>query len=457
MGNVGGRSKGCLTCRKRRVKCDETRPICLRCTKAGLSCEGPKGTVFIQATIVKSRRSQKPVATPKEPGTTNSDSTLVSLKKPQISIPDVRFRHQENEVYICYMRHHLLPNGPIDLSLQDLRASDIISPIPSTNAHSPIFAPAALTFATLFFGKKHHQPHILTQGYIHHSAALQHLHRALNNPASITTPDILVSVLTLATLESLVPTGPSTYSKHMRGLEQLLQLRDPASLGSCSQRTLALYKGVRHMILFEALRTRTPSVLARPEWKAVLRREACSLEDEMESVLHEVLADCTGLMGARDRMLASGRWGEVHRKAYDLLTCLTHWKERWDNDPRNTYDSFPSRSPEEAPPSLRIQYTFQSPSAARIFMFFNTALIHVLQLLSPTTTTDAIRGASLDIARAVPHYLQRKREAGETDFVSLVVHAAVWTAWKALGESEGRWLREVVDGDGFARGMWDEG
>ncbi|PYH90622.1 hypothetical protein BO71DRAFT_387273 [Aspergillus ellipticus CBS 707.79] len=35
-----GVSRACETCRKRRKKCDETRPRCLRCTKAGRACQG---------------------------------------------------------------------------------------------------------------------------------------------------------------------------------------------------------------------------------------------------------------------------------------------------------------------------------------------------------------------------------------------------------------------------------
>lgn len=31
---------GCIVCKKRRIKCDETKPKCLRCTKAGWDCEG---------------------------------------------------------------------------------------------------------------------------------------------------------------------------------------------------------------------------------------------------------------------------------------------------------------------------------------------------------------------------------------------------------------------------------
>jgi Fungal Zn(2)-Cys(6) binuclear cluster domain len=37
---MGGRSNGCLTCKARRVKCDEAVPRCRRCTKAGVQCRG---------------------------------------------------------------------------------------------------------------------------------------------------------------------------------------------------------------------------------------------------------------------------------------------------------------------------------------------------------------------------------------------------------------------------------
>lgn len=41
--------EGCITCKKRRVKCDQERPSCCRCTKRGLQCEGydvPRTWIF---------------------------------------------------------------------------------------------------------------------------------------------------------------------------------------------------------------------------------------------------------------------------------------------------------------------------------------------------------------------------------------------------------------------------
>ncbi|KAJ8121369.1 hypothetical protein ONZ43_g2156 [Nemania bipapillata] len=40
MVGVPGRSKGCNTCRQRRVKCTEEKPVCSRCTRGGFQCRG---------------------------------------------------------------------------------------------------------------------------------------------------------------------------------------------------------------------------------------------------------------------------------------------------------------------------------------------------------------------------------------------------------------------------------
>ncbi|KAH7041466.1 uncharacterized protein B0I36DRAFT_345065 [Microdochium trichocladiopsis] len=42
-------STGCYSCKKRRLKCDEARPICIRCQKAGFDCEFPTGPATVSA------------------------------------------------------------------------------------------------------------------------------------------------------------------------------------------------------------------------------------------------------------------------------------------------------------------------------------------------------------------------------------------------------------------------
>ncbi|KAM7205062.1 hypothetical protein V8F33_001303 [Rhypophila sp. PSN 637] len=52
MVGVPGKYKGCNTCRSRRVKCDNERPFCRKCTDSGRTCDGYKReTVFIIGTL----------------------------------------------------------------------------------------------------------------------------------------------------------------------------------------------------------------------------------------------------------------------------------------------------------------------------------------------------------------------------------------------------------------------
>ncbi|KAH7412742.1 hypothetical protein BKA64DRAFT_336751 [Cadophora sp. MPI-SDFR-AT-0126] len=51
-------TSGCLTCKRRRVKCDELRPACKRCGKYGTTCEGYKPAAI---TIAPIRRVVRPL------------------------------------------------------------------------------------------------------------------------------------------------------------------------------------------------------------------------------------------------------------------------------------------------------------------------------------------------------------------------------------------------------------
>ncbi|OJJ50233.1 hypothetical protein ASPZODRAFT_22905, partial [Penicilliopsis zonata CBS 506.65] len=50
MVRLPGLSKGCQTCRRRSIKCDERRPECSQCVKAGRTCPGAlAGNIFLHA------------------------------------------------------------------------------------------------------------------------------------------------------------------------------------------------------------------------------------------------------------------------------------------------------------------------------------------------------------------------------------------------------------------------
>ncbi|KAK3389398.1 hypothetical protein B0H63DRAFT_98397 [Podospora didyma] len=58
-GSVGKRSRtGCLTCRKRRIKCDEGKPTCKNCLKSKRECEGYHQRLIFKEPQAMNGRSQ---------------------------------------------------------------------------------------------------------------------------------------------------------------------------------------------------------------------------------------------------------------------------------------------------------------------------------------------------------------------------------------------------------------
>jgi len=448
--------------------------------------------VFITGTIVQSRRSQTKAITPPN-GNARRDIVDRRPAHARMSITPP-LKGDEFEIYICYSRTHLRPGAAIDLAMQNHRLDDLVTAgryptqtlthkrMVDVSTTTNLFPLTLLSFATILYGIRHHISSTTHTGYTLHSTALQTLNRTLSHPSCHTSDAVLLSVATLAILEALVPTSPKAYLNHMLGLERLLQLRDPTDSKYTSPLSLALYKSVRHMVLFAALTTGRSCVLARREWKAVLRGCCRGEEEGWEQDLFDVLADCTVLGVGRDR-LAGEVWGEEEgfrslrdellRRSLGLRAQLYVWKRRWESDERNVYVEtrtiHRAFAPDVNPPTLTF-FEFSNESVAAMFMLYNTALIHVLHILSslspqnpgthhtehpasplfitqPTSAAHdlppelrdpardeyiaAERSAALNICRCIPYY-----SACAPIHTSPVVHWAVKTAWTTLRRDE---------------------
>lgn len=359
-----------------------------------------------------------------------------------------------------FARSHLAKDGPVDLSLRELQSMDIArlganSMTECQTAHLR----AVLSFATIFFGTKHKQPEITQQGFLSHGATLQQLNRALLDPRCHEFDEVIVSVTTLAIQETLVPSSPNHFLNHMSGLEKLIALRDPRS--HCSPKTVDLYRCLRHMLLFAALGIGRPTVLAKPEWKTMLR-QCCKTEEQLqEQLLYDVLADCTVLASERDKLFTrrittranvSNQIEIIRTHAEQLCEQLRNWRRIWVANPANAYIEIP------AIPGTQVETTdanatslaptdlvFANITSALMLMLYNIALINLLKMLislpSPlqqsTPRNDLVavaHSAVLDICRCIPN-------PTSVDFrkelhASPVVHWAIQTAKMMLQGDE---------------------
>ncbi|KAK8113257.1 hypothetical protein PG984_013783 [Apiospora sp. TS-2023a] len=100
MVGVKGKYKGCNTCRVRRVKCDNTRPFCKKCTDHGRVCEGyERETVFIVGTVDdKGRCASHPPRNLGQPSSSSHQAnTALSSSSPSPSRANSRRKQAKAE------------------------------------------------------------------------------------------------------------------------------------------------------------------------------------------------------------------------------------------------------------------------------------------------------------------------------------------------------------------------
>lgn len=455
----------------------------MRCQKLGLACDGPRDFTFVVGKIVSSRRKA-------------SSTTKLATHPQKRADDDVQIyqplipKMTDVSMYICYAQKHLSTRGLFNHAMQDVRPGDLETLATSTDV-GRLFQKTALSFVLIFFGTQHRQDDIAAWGYTMHGKALEQLNQDLSEPASRTRDEVFVSIVTLTLMECFAPTGAKNYLQHMLGLERLLELRGPRRY--CSPHSLRIYKSIRHMILFASLRTGSPSILARPEWKTFYRAECKDESEILEQQLMEFLADCTVLMAERDSLftdprsnthLQQQRRDDIKLRALACLASLGLWRRRWASDIRNAYlvTSAASFRQRPGPPWLRdlpsslTLFEFLDDSAAMVLMFHSSVLIYILRVLISLTSEchsdpmqrafddDLLQGpvspddlwtytkeefkaservAAWEVMRCLLYYLARRPDllAGYASLLQL----ALTTIWTVHDDTpEGLWMTQFL-------------
>ncbi|EIW63305.1 uncharacterized protein TRAVEDRAFT_161504 [Trametes versicolor FP-101664 SS1] len=175
------RSKtGCLTCRGKKIKCDETKPTCLRCSHGQRECTWPEG--------VPTRKKPTPKREPPSPmdGSDTRPSTAGSSGVSEAATPPTRGpsppKREPLEMGIPPMvsRRHSDPNVNMPVVMNDGRRQGV-SPI-STSSHGyPMHSnnthalPAIPELASSYTSQPHYVHGYSTAAH-HHQHQHQHHH-----------------------------------------------------------------------------------------------------------------------------------------------------------------------------------------------------------------------------------------------------------------------------------------
>ncbi|KAI9931740.1 hypothetical protein MW887_010319 [Aspergillus wentii] len=166
MGGVPFKSTGCNTCRRRKVKCDEAKPECMKCVKNGHVCTGyERNRVFIHKT--SGNDTQKLVC--------RSKPATGSSKKPQpievaSEIPHLNANPQVRSQLAASFIDSYLPPG------QYITGKNLFETLPDLAGRSQLLDKAIISLSTAFVATQQRDDRLLQSSTRLYGNAMETLH-----------------------------------------------------------------------------------------------------------------------------------------------------------------------------------------------------------------------------------------------------------------------------------------
>jgi hypothetical protein len=440
----GGRSKGCANCRRRRVKCgmlhtlvhfcrvlltrqDENRPVCGQCVKRRLDCGGPKDLTWIDQSSAF------------EPAPTNpAQNAVVKIASPtQLSLAAF-----EDDICLAYTRKNLLRGGPVEIACNMIES--YAASMKSDDPGLDLLRKGIVSLSVTFFGSQNQQGNITNKGYHKYGEVLRQLNCHLAQPELQVTNETLLTALSCMLLEIFLPTGPTNFLKHQRGLDAIARLRGPPKESDRVNATI--FRGLRILSIVGSLVESRASLYSTEEWRQmppVYANEAGLFQHHVFTIL----ADCTRLISHRNTLLRSRaspmQFESLLTEVEAVLRNLEALLPFWEVLNRNQLAEVTERS------NMAKILGVANHVSATAYMLYNTAYICIIQIkdsLSPSPVNMALRNAAaMEIAQCLELKEYEQREGAPQS--NTIAFVAIKVAWQALGgfnSAEGQRLAHTV-------------
>ncbi|KAH6662280.1 hypothetical protein B0J14DRAFT_496261 [Halenospora varia] len=368
MVGVAGKSKGCHTCIKRRVKCDETKPICKRCTKAGYTCSGYDRALRFLNSFQDGFSA-----------CTNGGNIVTRVEKistTQSPPPELGLVAFKDNICFSFLMDNFVwrTYGTPWLELAALGNMGKLS-LDSCQALSQVN-----------FGVHYHQGGMQVQGAIQYGGVLRSLIPRLARSKEPEMGALIVPIMLLLMYTSSQGDRAGSGS-HVAGLTQLLCSCGPEAFYSSTMRSV--FESCRATLITVGLITKRRTFLEEPQWRTASWPIATSPTNE-QSQLTDVLALVPGLLddkvlldnGSKDMFPA-----EFISRLTSMLVDLFRWRWEWDEVNPDISSSEDGRTHRRRT-SLQILH-FSSSTQASDIMLYNSILMWIIGLLNSVSPQNA--------------------------------------------------------------------
>ncbi|KAK3986946.1 hypothetical protein QBC44DRAFT_130383 [Cladorrhinum sp. PSN332] len=308
MVGVAGRSKACLTCRRRRKGCDFQRPSCGQCQRLGLRCDGyERPTTFVHTDPTTGA------------GSKTRESTVTKTKSnppaKTITLPDslVKSAYKANCLGVFWDIYLPGYSDPAVSSARDGCISTVtwIIDIESLNMYSqnPFLERAVMAVCLGALGRRQGDRGMIEESMKAYSAAVRGMSILLMNTNSARPPDdaMVATTRCLSLFEVFYSPDASdkqnqalAWHRHRFGELALLSARTPEhQIDGISHR---MFADGRLSCTVASLATRKGTILSRPEWKEIpwSQHKKTSID-----LLLDIFVDVPGLLESLDMVEAA--------------------------------------------------------------------------------------------------------------------------------------------------------
>ena len=280
MVGVAGKSKGCNTCRRRKVRCDGGKPTCERCKQTKRECEGyERYPVFItktQAGYVK----RAPLEEVKLPSAQTNPTTCALDSSPSALVFGVSSPDAEATQLVCWFWKSFARSPPSKYALQN--PSHWLDYFMNWNSTILPLRQALLAVAVTRLSRTSDRPDILKTSRRMYTNSLTMTRKALLDP-KLTLHDEVLATICVMTLYEMFDSSTDNldgWLNHLSGIYRLLEHRGPKL--HISNAAHALFEHARYLIMLQYLVLRKSCVLAEPDWLH------CPWQDMEKSVEQQV-------------------------------------------------------------------------------------------------------------------------------------------------------------------------
>ncbi|KAK0741925.1 hypothetical protein B0T21DRAFT_360364 [Apiosordaria backusii] len=276
----GGKpSRGCRTCRQRRIKCDEGKPTCKRCEKSRRECGGYRPEFEIvhrdqtKSTVHRLRSSKTSAPSPHSGAAESSSRALVFVQEePQSwdrdsSSPSPVLTVPLAQRASCYFASNfiLMPLERTPHGFMEFLVPLIESEPPGSCLR---YAFNACAFALLNHHNRSDSVDLAQLSLKEHTLALGETHKALSHPTKATSHATLATVLLLSLYESITANQESrmlAWRSHIDGAVNIIKCRGRDDI--CRTKIgVLLFAAVRHQLVSRTLSSGMPIPFGTDWW-----------------------------------------------------------------------------------------------------------------------------------------------------------------------------------------------